>query len=235
MARPVVTIDGLAGSGKTTLARRFAERCGFVHLNSGLLYRAVGFLSLLERVDPNDETALVAMVRRHRIELVLESDRVPALRIDGIRRGDELQTPAVSEATSLSSQYAGVRAQLLAAQREAFPEYPLVAEGRDMGTVVFPDADLKFFVVAAEPVRVERRLTQLRSLGSGLAADEAALRESIRIEIFERDQRDAHRSVSPTVAAVDAITIDNSSQTLTEVVESMYSHALTRGILSSEG
>ena len=210
--RPVVTVDGLAGSGKTSLSRELAHQIGFAHLNSGLLYRGVGWLCLEAGIDLDDEHAVAGVLRAHTITLRRNGE----LLIDGVDRSGEVVTPAVSEATSKTSRFPVVRAFLLEAQRNAFPDQGLVAEGRDMGTVVFPEAPLKFFVSASVEVRVARRVAQLKA-ATGLVIDE----DAIRREIIERDERDTNRTVSPTRGAPDAIRVDNSERPMAEVVSEM--------------
>lgn len=231
--RYVVSVDGLAGSGKTTLAKLLAKRLKFIHFSSGLLYRAVGYLALREKVDVGSEKKLCNLVKKHSIRLVVRAGSSRVL-IDGRDLTRYLHTPEVSEATSKSSTHRKVRALLCDAQREAFHPANLVAEGRDMGTVIFPDATLKFFIVANQKVRVERRIKQLDE-GKGTVGKAARvdnlLKQKIKIEITERDSRDSKRKVAPTKPARDAIIIDNSRESLTKVLKSMYDAVAKKGIL----
>jgi len=201
-----------------------------VHFNSGLLYRVVGFLSLRENVSLTDPHALSKMILAHNFRLVLDQDMSTRLEIDSVLRGAELHTPEVSEATSITSQFPEVRALLADAQRTAFPDRHLVAEGRDMGTVIFPGAPLKFFVSANQAVRIQRRLAQLE-VATLSSAERNLLKRKIEIEVVERDQRDSQRQASPTKAAQDGVIIDNSAGSLTEVVEKMYLQAYSRGVI----
>ncbi len=218
-SRIVVTLDGLAGSGKSSLAAELSRKLEFVNFNSGLLYRCIGYLALEEGISPDDEAALAAMVSRHEITLVDTADDSLTVQLDGKLLTEGLRTPEVSEATSRSSRFAAVRALLLELQRQACPGRNLVAEGRDMGTIVFPDAQVKFFIEASVEVRVARRFKQLGFGKEG--TPNADLEKQIAQEIIDRDKRDAERAVAPTVAAAGAITIDNSSAPLGVTVAKM--------------
>lgn len=230
-SRHVITVDGLAGSGKTALSSKLAESLSYAHFNSGLLYRAVGYLLLRDKVDPDDEAAVGAVVGRHAVKLDLGDSGKATLFIDGkVVDSERLLTPEVSEAASRSSRHKVVREALIGLQRSAFPGRDIVAEGRDMGTVVFPDADLKFYIEADQRVRIQRRVAQLY-VGAD-AKDKDSLEKQINIEILERDKRDLERAISPAKPAPDAIIIDNGSQKLTEVLQSMYHHASLRGLVS---
>lgn len=214
--RLVITVDGFSACGKSTIARELAARIGFQHLNSGLLYRGLGLISVKNCVNPDDEPELVKLLSDHSFKLTVG----PTLLIDGLDVTGELSSPQISDAASRLSVHPKVRALFLQAQREAFSGNGIVAEGRDMGTVVFPDADLKFFIEADSRVRAERRALQL----NGLSADE------LEREIVSRDKRDLERGISPTVKAEDAIVIDNNHNSLTQVIEIMYACVLSRGL-----
>jgi cytidylate kinase len=230
-SRHVITVDGLAGSGKTALSRALAERIGYLHLSTGMIYRAVALLALNECIALDDSKAIIRLLDTHKVD-VREADKwSSSVSIDSALVGEEIYQPRVSEATSLISRHAGVRAVLLEMQRRAFAGRDLVAEGRDMGTIVFVDADLKFFIEASPAVRAARRLAQLSGGGKLTVEELNRLKSELQIEIQERDRRDTERSVSPTRPADDAIIVDNSSQTLTEVVDAMYDLAARRGLV----
>ena len=202
----VVTIDGPAGTGKSTVARRVAERLGYAFLDTGAMYRAVALLCLDRGVDPSDPTAAgglvdsVGMVDGH-------------LCVDGKRAGDQLRTLEVTQAASLVAQHSTVRQRLVDLQREFGRRQPIVTEGRDQGTVVFPSAGHKFFLSASVEERARRRQRELESIGREV--DLAELTEQIR----ERDDRDQSRAVAPLRPADDATQVDTTSLTMDEVVD----------------
>lgn len=224
--RKVIAMDGMAGSGKTTLAKMLAERLGFCHLNTGLLYRGIGWFLLHNDINPDDENDVTASLNKCRLELLLDKKvGQPALYLNGEPVTVDVNTLEVSEATSKSSRWKSVRDHLMLAQRNALAGHHIVAEGRDMATVVFPDAPLKFFVTADVDVRVVRRLSQLKS---GSVSPEA-----IKKEIMERDARDTTRENSPTIPAKDSIMVDNSLESLTDIVQRLYDVAVARGLAST--
>ena len=204
----IVAIDGPAGAGKSTTARGVALRLGLLHVDSGAMYRAVAALALREGVSLGDESALVALLRRTRI------DPTPSgMRVNGADVEREIRTAEAGEAASRVALHPKVREVLVALQRSFAREPGLVMEGRDIGTVVFPHADLKIFIVASPEARAERRLQEL--LARGESADRAAIVDSIR----ERDRRDTGRAVSPLKPAPDALELDTSRMTPEEQVD----------------
>ena len=209
---PVVTIDGPSGSGKGTVAQIIADRLGWHFLDSGALYRLVGLAAFRAGASLSDAPVLVEIARDMSISFLPRPGDVPAVLLDGAEVGDELRTEANGERASLVAVIPDVRAALLQKQRD-FRQFPgLVADGRDMGTTVFPDALLKVFLTASPEVRAERRYKQLKE--KGFDANLARLLGEIR----ERDQRDAARTVSPLKPAADAIVLDSSGLAIPEVV-----------------
>ena len=204
----VVAIDGPAGAGKSTTARGVAERLGLLHVDSGAMYRAVGVLARKHGVPLEDESRLLELVSRVRIE----ADR-DGLRLDGAALDDEIRSASAGEAASQVAVHPGLRARLVRAQRALARGSGLVMEGRDIGTVVFPDADLKIFIEAGPEARARRRWEELRARGE--EADPAAIEDQIR----ERDRRDSERPASPLLRAPDAFPLDTTRLTPPEQID----------------
>ena len=208
---PVITIDGPGGAGKGSVAGEVARELGWHLLDSGALYRTVGLLALARGVALDDAGALANMTRSAMIRFT-EAGVVA----DDEELGNAIRSDEVAAAASRVAALPPVRAALLDVQRELRRAPGLVADGRDTGTVVFPDAPVKIFLVASVEERARRRLRQLRELKQEGAGDSVSrLSESIR----ERDERDRNRSAAPLVPAADAVTIDSTHLSIAAVVE----------------
>jgi len=206
-APPVIAIDGPTASGKGTIAQAVARALGFECLDSGALYRVVALQALRRAVDLADAARLAALARGAHPRF--EGGRIE---LDGEDITDAIRTEQVGRAASRVSAHAAVRDELLQVQRSFRREPGLVADGRDMGTIVFPDAQLKVFLTASAEVRAHRRYKQLMEKGN--PANLPALLQDLR----ERDERDRTRAVAPLKAAADAIELDASGLTVEEVV-----------------
>jgi cytidylate kinase len=218
----VVTIDGPGGSGKGSLARNVALELGFHLLDSGAIYRLLALKAMREAVDLDDETALLALLDHFdiRFESGVELS-IPFL--DGEDVSAELRSESTGDAASRVARHGRVRSGLLAVQRDFFKPPGLVADGRDMGTVVFPKARFKFFLCASVEIRAQRRYKQL--INMGLSANIAHL----QADMAERDERDRNRSASPLVPAEDALVVDSSFLDLNQVTELVLSHIRESG------
>ncbi len=233
-ARTIITVDGLAGSGKTTLSKLLAEKLGFIHLNSGSLYRSVAWLVKNAGIAPGDTDAIRALLTQNQLSLVNGGDAPAIVQINGQALSEDLQKPEISELTSILAAKDFVRDYLRDTQRLAFAGEPLVAEGRDMGTIIFPDAPLKFFVTASPEIRAARRIAQLYGDTANWSEDRLnGLKHEMEVEISARDKRDNERALAPTKPAENAVLIDNSREKLTAVVQNMYAAAASQGLLKT--
>ncbi|HET9220771.1 MAG TPA: (d)CMP kinase [Terriglobia bacterium] len=206
----VIAIDGPSGAGKSTLAKRLARELDFTYLDTGAMYRALALKVLRRSIDLADDDRLAELVGTTEIDLKEEGGRLVVL-LDGEDVASQIRTPEVSQMASKVSALRMVRARMLELQREVGRRGSVVAEGRDIGTVIFPDAAVKIFLDASIAERARRRWQELRA--SGRLVD---LQETQR-EIEERDRRDSERDVAPLRQAEDALLIDSSAVSADEV------------------
>jgi len=212
--RLVIAIDGPAASGKSTAARALALRLGYLYLDTGALYRAVTWKVIDEKIDAKDVAAIASLCQRLEIKLSV-GEEMNEVWVDGVNITSYLRLPDISALSSTISQLPPVRDKLLSVQQEYGRFGGLVAEGRDIGTVIFPDADLKFYLDADLSIRGTRRYKDLS--GNGLAVD---LSETTK-DLNTRDQKDRARPISPLRKGDDAIVIDSTQLNANEVLEKM--------------
>ncbi len=215
-ARLTIAIDGPAGSGKSTVARRTAAMLGYLYLDSGAMYRAVALKALERKITLENEAALENLARETRIELAAPTAEQEAaglknrVFLDGREVTQEIRTAEVAQAASRLATIAGVREVLVAEQQRAGQGGGVVMEGRDIGTVVFPKAELKIFLEASTETRAQRRWKEHQEKGENFTLLE------VLQEVRERDKRDRERKVSPLLRAKDAVLIDNTAMGIEE-------------------
>ncbi len=212
-----MSIDGPAGSGKSTVARRLAERLGLHYLDTGAMYRAVAVAGMRAGADLDDDAAMSEVAATSRIEFEHDTGSMLPTRVllDGDDVTREIRTPQADEAVSRVARLPGVRKVMVARQREMAARSDLVVEGRDIGTVVFPDADVKVYLTAAPEERAGRRHAELVERGEDIALDE------VLAQMQSRDHADATRKDSPLTVAEDAHELDTTGLTIDEVVEAI--------------
>jgi cytidylate kinase len=204
MSKLIIAIDGPVGSGKSTVARRVAAMLGYSHLDSGAMYRGVALKALRNGVPLDSPAQLAALADGAHIDLVPGDGKLRVI-LDGDDVTDSIRTPEVSRAASIVATIPGVRHPMVAEQRRAGAQGGVVMEGRDIGTAVFPHADLKIFLDASPEERAHRRRLELQEKG------EEHLFEEVLAEVHERDRRDREREMSPLVRAADAVAVDNTA------------------------
>jgi CMP/dCMP kinase len=215
--RLIVAIDGPSGAGKSTLAKRLARELGFIYMDTGAMYRALALKVLREGVDLTDDAAMARLIESTTVDLQPVNGALRVL-LDGTDVATEIRTPQVSQMASKASALPAVRARLLELQREMGRRGSVVAEGRDIGTVIFPGAEVKVFLQASAAERARRRFAELRAAGQAVKLD-----ETLR-EIEERDQRDSMRDLAPLRQAEDAVLIDSSSMDADQVMAQVLEH-----------
>ncbi|MBO5959782.1 MAG: (d)CMP kinase, partial [Lentisphaeria bacterium] len=212
MSVNVIAVDGPAASGKSTLARNLAERLGILYVNTGSLYRAVALKAIRSGIDTKDAAALSRMLEQTSLRYAVAADGKLDIELDGVFPGQALRAAEIAKGASDVATIPEVRSWTLGIQRATAEKNMIVMEGRDIGTVVFPDAKYKFFLSASPLARARRRLAQ-----DGETVNGATL-ESVAAEIAARDKQDSERAVAPLKQAYDAIAVDNSDWTIEETL-----------------
>ena len=200
-----VAIDGPSGAGKSTLAKAAAERLGILYVDTGAIYRTIGLYVQRRGIDPKDTAAVLAALPDIRIGMAHDADGVQRMLLNGEDVSADIRLPEISMYASAVSAIQGVRDFLMEMQRSLAREHSVIMDGRDIGTVVLPDADVKIFLYADVEVRAKRRELELQQRGTPKPYEE------VLREMEERDYNDTHRAAAPLRAADDAIMVDTSS------------------------
>jgi CMP/dCMP kinase len=217
-----IAIDGPSGAGKSTVARSLAKRLGYVYIDTGAMYRSVALRVKEKGISPEDEVALNPLAASLHISFITQGEQTHVL-CDGKDVTEAIRIPEISRLASTISKQKGVREALVQMQREMGEGGGVVLEGRDIGTVVFPDADVKFYLDAEGEERVRRRYHEM--VEKGVRADFKETQE----ELIQRDHNDMHRDHSPLKKAEDAVFIDSTHRSVEEVVEEMVRIVKTKG------
>lgn len=211
MKKLVIAIDGPAASGKSTTARLVAEKLGYVYVDTGAMYRAMTLKVLEHKIDPHDEEQIAGLADLTEIRILQRGSQM-RVSLDGRDVTNAIRSRAVTNAVSAVSALSSVREMMVREQRRMGEEGGIVVEGRDIGTVVFPGADLKIFMIAEVGQRVQRRRKEMQQ--EGIDIDIGQLEEEIRV----RDQKDSQRNISPLKKAEDAVVLDTTDLTIAEQV-----------------
>lgn len=209
-----IAIDGPGGAGKSTVAKAVAAKLGIVYVDTGALYRTVGLYVDSKGVDPHDASGVGALLPEINIEVRYESG-AQHVYLNGVDHGDAIRTPKMSMYASAVSAIPAVRAFLLETQKDIARKNSVIMDGRDIGTVILPDADVKIFMTASPECRARRRYDELVAKGQNVRF------EDVLAEMNARDHADSTRDIAPAEAAADAVIFDNSGMTLEESVEAV--------------
>ncbi len=214
----IITLDGPAGAGKSTVAKGLADRLGISYLDTGAMYRALTFKGLLKGIDLANEDQLVALAAQTKIDFIKTQDGSLQVTLDGENVEHQIRSVEVTNNTFYAARAPRVREILVGWQRQIGHHHSIVGDGRDLGTVVFPDADYKFYVDAKFDERVERRMRDLKA--AGRTVDEAQL----RADMADRDQKDLTRAAGPLRRAEDAVYIDSTGLSVDGTVDVIMKH-----------
>ena len=214
----VITIDGAAGVGKTTTAKKLAKKLGFRYLDTGAMYRAITYFFIQHQVDIESKDMVISSLDTLKLDVSFPIDRPTKIVLDGEDISQDIRKKAVTHKVSQVSALEDVRKKMVRIQKEIVSNGDFVVEGRDIGTVVFPNAEYKFFLVADYDIRAERRLKDFDNVNEKLDLSD------IKDDLIKRDKRDKSRKLSPLKKAEDAIVIDTSSCSVDEQVESIYKY-----------
>ncbi len=217
-----IALDGPSGAGKSTVAKALAAKMGLIYVDTGALYRAVGLYTKRNNVDPKDADGVAKLLPEISLELRYDNDGTQQVYLNGEATGNKIRTPEISMYASAVSAIPAVRAFLLDTQREIAAKNNVVMDGRDIGTVILPNANLKVFLTASDECRAKRRWLELKEKGMETSF------ESVLEDMRRRDHNDSTRAIAPAVAAPDAILLDSSDLTINECVAKVEALALQK-------
>ncbi|MED9970186.1 MAG: (d)CMP kinase [Ruminococcus sp.] len=212
-----VALDGPAGAGKSSIAKRAAKELGFIYVDTGALYRTIGLAATRAKVDPVDSPGVDALLEKIKVELTFNENGEQIVLLDGEDVSGEIRTPEASMTASKISAIPKVRAYLLDLQRDMAKTNDVIMDGRDIGTVVLPDAQVKIFLTASPEARAGRRYKELIEKGMSVKY------EDILSDVIERDYNDTHRETAPLKAAEDSVTVDTTELDFEQSVEAVIS------------
>ena len=210
-----IAIDGPAGAGKSTIAKRLAKELGYQYVDTGAIYRTVAYFFDLWGVSPKDVDGINRYIDELTVDIRYDDDGKQHMLMNGIDVTDDIRTPEISQIASTISAHKVVRDTLLDMQREMARKHNVIMDGRDIGTVVLPKADVKIFMTASAQVRAQRRFAELQAKGSTDSY------EKVLADIEKRDYQDSHREVAPLKQAHDAVLLDTSNLTIDQVIAEM--------------
>lgn len=222
-----MAIDGPAGAGKSTVAKAVAKRLGYRYMDTGAMYRAVAWKVMRRGADPDDESALGRILEGTVVDLGADEGS-PTVMLDGVDVSGAIRTPEVGQMASRVSGMGVVRKRMADLQRAMGRSGGVVAEGRDMGTVVFPDAEVKIYLDASPETRARRRFRELAGRGSALTLEQTLA------DVMRRDRRDRERTVAPLRRADDAVLIDSTGLSVAAVIEKVLEHVSSKRAKSKE-
>ena len=209
-----IAIDGPAGAGKSTIAKKLAKELGYVYVDTGAMYRAMAYYFLTNNISSDDEAAIAKACENVNVSIAYKNDEQQVL-LNGDNISDKIRNEEVGNMASATSVYPVVRTKLVELQRQLAQKENVIMDGRDIGTVVLPNANVKIYLTASSKVRAQRRFDELTEKGISCEFDE------IEKDIIDRDYRDMHRETSPLKQADDAVLLDSSDMDIDEVVEKM--------------
>ncbi|MGL5436752.1 MAG: (d)CMP kinase [Lachnospiraceae bacterium] len=222
-----IAIDGPAGAGKSTIAKLAARQLGFIYVDTGAMYRAMALYFLRQGIAPADQER-IALACRDAVITISHQDGMQQVLLNGEDVSELIRTEAVGNMASAVSIYPQVRAHLLDLQKNLAASTDVIMDGRDIGTCILPDADVKIFLTASSRIRAERRYRELQNKGMMCNLEE------IEQDIIERDQRDQNREVAPLRQALDAVLVDSSAMTIEQVVDLIAREACAHGLTRSQ-